>query len=165
MPLQAGCLFSSFQYPQAEEVENSRVIFTGMGAWEWSMGKPQRKVFPLAILFHFPQGNYFLHHLSQLTSTSTLGPNWMWTLSEGIGLTRGIRSSIPIAFWWGLRQPCGRKAGGQTPPQLEPRILYASWLTINTVTMNQLGCGEPPWNLHIRFPSGWRLQVCSQQLD
>lgn len=39
----------------------------------WRMSKS--KVFPLAILFHFLPGDYFLHHLSQLTSTSTPGPN------------------------------------------------------------------------------------------
>lgn len=67
------------------------------------LGVEPRKaaVFPSAIMFHFPQGNCFLHHLSQLTSTSTLGPNWMWTLSKGIGLTGGICSSIPAAFWRG----------------------------------------------------------------
>lgn len=59
----------------------------------------------------------------------------------------------------GPRWRCGRETGGQTPPQMGPRILYASWLTIKTVRINQLCYREAPWSLHIQFPSGWHLQV------
>lgn len=62
-------------------------------------------------------------------------------------------------IWSGPRWRCGREAGGQTPPQMGPRILYASRLTIKTVRINQLCRREAPWSLHIQFPSGWHLQV------
>lgn len=62
-------------------------------------------------------------------------------------------------IWSGPCWRCGREAGGQTPPQTGPHILYASWLTIKTVRINQLCCREAPWSLHIQFPSGWHLQV------
>ena len=119
----------------------------------------------MAILFRFPQRDlfffsfFFFHHLSQLTSTSTVGPKWMWTLSQGIGLTGGMCGSVATAVWWGPGRWRGGRLVGRRPPRTQPHSLRASRTTMKTVTMNQLCCGEAPWNLHIRFPSSWHPQV------
>lgn len=61
----------------------------------------------------------FPHSLSLLTSTSTLGPNWMWTLSKGIW-AKGRHLQF-CSYWarrWSHFCECGRVAGGQTPVQM-----------------------------------------------
>lgn len=115
MPLQVGCLFSSLHDLAKWRSCTCRRCFLRMGAQAQSTEEQARKGLPMAIRFGFPRGNYFLHHLSQLTSTSTLGPNWMWTLSKGIGLTGGVCSSIATAFWWGTAPDVAGRLVGRRP--------------------------------------------------
>lgn len=63
--------------------------------------------------------DYFPHSLSLLTSTGTLGPNWMWTLSEEIWAKgRHLQFCSYCAQRRSHFCECGRVAGGQTPVQM-----------------------------------------------
>lgn len=63
---------------KAKEKLQTQELFPKDGCLGWRTEDQARKVLPVAIPFRFPRlgrGEYFLYHLSRLTSTSTLGPN------------------------------------------------------------------------------------------
>lgn len=161
MSLQVGCLFSGLHYlGKAKENLQTQELFLKEGSLgeEHGGGKESpsngHSVSLSTVGLFFPP-----HHLSQLTSTSTVGPKWMWTLSQGIGPTGGVCGSVATAVWWEPGRRRGGRLVGRRPPRTQPHILCASRTTMKTVTMNQLCCREAPWNLHIRFPSSWHPQV------
>lgn len=110
---QRSCLKPS-HLAKLKRSHKGRSRFTRMGAQEWSKVE-KKKSFLWPFCFPFHRGNYFLHHLSQLTSTGTLGPKRMWTLSKGIGLTGGIHGSISIAFGRGHAGDVAERLVGRHP--------------------------------------------------
>lgn len=113
LPAGQQCCLKPSHLAKLKRSRKGRSCFTRMGAQEWS--KVGKKSFLWPFCFSFHRGNYFLHHLSQLTSTSTLGPKWMWTLSKGIGLTGGIHGSISIVLGRGHAGDVAARLVGRHP--------------------------------------------------
>lgn len=94
-------------------------ICHGGGSWRRKGEGGRRENISFGDSASLSKRDYFPHSLSLLTSTGTLGPNWMWTLSKGIWAKgRHLQFCSYCARRWSHFCECGRVAGGQTPVQM-----------------------------------------------